>query len=103
MLASTHIASAGGSTADVQNATSSSGYQLRSGEEHELAFLSGGGDVLYTDGEPDEALLAAAGTFEVEAFGPGSSRNATDELAAGECTLFCIVRPMTVRRTTTKA
>lgn len=62
------------------------------GEEHELAFLPGGGDVPYTDGEPDEALLAAAGAFELEAFGPGQSCNATYELAAGEYTLFCIVR-----------
>jgi len=62
------------------------------GEEHELAFLPGGGDVPYTDGKPDEAALEAAGAFELEAFGPGRSCNATYEFAAGAYTLFCIVR-----------
>jgi hypothetical protein len=54
--------------------------------------VSGEGDVPYTDGEPDEALLAAAGAFELEALGSGQSCNATYELAGGEYTLFCIVR-----------
>ncbi len=61
-------------------------------EEHELAFLPGGGNVPLTDeGEPDEDALEAAGAFELEAFGPGQSCNATYELAAGTYTLFCIV------------
>ncbi len=64
----------------------------RGGEEHELAFLPGGGDVPYTDDEPDEAALEARGAFELEAFGPGQTCNATYELAAGTYTLFCIVR-----------
>jgi len=60
--------------------------------EHELAFLPGGGDVPFVDGEPDEDALAAAGAFELEAFGPGQTCNATFELAAGTYTIFCIVR-----------
>lgn len=61
-------------------------------EAHELAFLPGGGDVPLTeDGAPDEEALAAAGAFELEAFGPGQDCNATYELEAGEYTLFCIV------------
>jgi plastocyanin len=44
----------------------------RGTENHELAFLPGGGDVPLTpDGEPDEEALEAAGAFELEAFGPG--------------------------------
>lgn len=62
-------------------------------EEHELAFLPGGGEVP-TDGQgvPDEDALAAAGAFELEAFGPDQTCNATYELEAGDYTLFCIVR-----------
>jgi len=78
-----YLAEAGTITFEVAN---------KGNEEHELAFLPGGGPVPYTDGEPDEARLAAAGAFELEAFGPGQSCNATYELAAGEYTLFCIVR-----------
>ena len=62
-------------------------------EEHELAFLPGGGEVPLTDdGEPDEDALGDAGAFELEAFGPGRSCAATYELEAGTSTLFCIVR-----------
>lgn len=62
------------------------------GEAHELAFLPGGGDVPFTDeGEPDEAALADAGAFELEAYGPGRDCNATYELEPGTYTLFCIV------------
>ena len=61
-------------------------------ENHELAFLPGGGDVPLTeDGAPDEDALADAGAFELEAFGPGQTCNATYELEAGTYTLFCIV------------
>jgi len=61
-------------------------------EPHELAFLPGGGDVpLTADGAPDEDALAAAGAFELEAFAPGESCNATYELEPGTYTLFCIV------------
>ena len=61
-------------------------------EEHELAFLPGGGDVPLTDdGEPDEDALGDAGAFELEAFGPGACA-ATYELEAGTYTVFCIVR-----------
>jgi len=60
-------------------------------ENHELAFLPGGGDVPMTRGEPDEAALEKAGAFELEAFGPGKSCNATYQLAPGTYTLFCIV------------
>jgi plastocyanin len=60
-------------------------------EDHELAFLPGGGEVpLTADGAPDEEALAAAGAFELEAFGPGECEG-TFELAAGDYTLFCIV------------
>jgi plastocyanin len=62
-------------------------------QEHELAFLPGGGEVPVTDeGLPDEEALAAAGAFELEAYGPGQTCNATYELAAGDYTLFCVVR-----------
>ena len=61
-------------------------------ENHELAFLPGGGEVPLNDqGEPDEDALASAGAFELEAFGPGMTCDATYELEAGTYTLFCIV------------
>ena len=61
-------------------------------EAHELAFLPGGGDVPFTeDGHPDEDALAAAGAFELEAFGPGQTCDATYELEPGDYTIFCIV------------
>jgi plastocyanin len=61
-------------------------------EPHELAFLPGGGEVPMTgDGAPDEEALAAAGAFELEAFGPGQTCNATFDLAPGEYTIFCVV------------
>jgi plastocyanin len=61
-------------------------------EEHELAFLPGGGDIPVTDeGTPDEDALEEAGAFELEAFGPGQTCNATYALDAGTYTLFCIV------------
>ena len=61
-------------------------------EEHELAFLPGGGDVPLTDdGDPDEDALGDAGAFELEAFGPDRSCAATYELEAGTYTLFCLV------------
>lgn len=61
-------------------------------ENHELAFLPGGGDVpLNDEGEPDEDALAAAGAFELEAFGPGQDCRATYDLRPGTYTLFCIV------------
>lgn len=59
---------------------------------HELAFLPGGGDVpLTADGAPDEDALEAAGAFELEAFSPGQTCNATYDLDPGEYTLFCII------------
>ena len=59
---------------------------------HEVAFLPGGGDVpLTTAGTPDEDALGAAGAFELEAFGPGLSCEATYDLKPGTYTLFCIV------------
>ncbi len=59
---------------------------------HEVAFLPGGGDVpLTTAGTPDEDALAAAGAFELEAFGPGLDCEATYDLKPGTYTLFCIV------------
>lgn len=68
-------------------ATSNDGEQA-----HEFAVLPGGGEVPLTpDGAPDEDALAAAGAFELEAYGPGQDCNATWELAAGDYTLFCIV------------
>lgn len=61
-------------------------------ENHEIAFLPGGGDIPLTDdGAPDEDALAEQGAFELEAFPPGESCNATYELEAGDYTLFCIV------------
>jgi plastocyanin len=61
-------------------------------ENHELAFLPGGGEIPLTDdGAPDEDALSDAGAFELEAFGPGQTCNATYELEAGTYTLFCIV------------
>lgn len=58
---------------------------------HELAFLPGGGEVPFTNGVPDEDALADAGVFELEAFGPGQTCNATYELEPGTYTIFCIV------------
>lgn len=61
-------------------------------EEHELAFLPGGGDIpLTAEGEPDEEALEVAGAFELEAFGPAQTCNATYALDPGTYTLFCIV------------
>lgn len=60
-------------------------------EDHELAFLPGGGEVPETDGMPDEDAVAEAGAFELEAFGPGQTCNATYELEPGGYTMFCIV------------
>ncbi len=61
-------------------------------ENHELAFLPGGGEIPMTSGgEPDEDALAAAGAFELEAFGPGQNCSATYDLKPGTYTLFCIV------------
>jgi plastocyanin len=61
-------------------------------ENHEVAFLPGGGEVpLNSQGEPDEDALEAAGAFELEAFGAGQSCNATYDLRPGAYTLFCIV------------
>lgn len=61
-------------------------------EAHELAFIPDGGEVpLTADGAPDEDALADMGAFELEAFGPDQTCNATYELEAGDYTLFCIV------------
>ena len=61
-------------------------------QNHELAVLPGGGDVPLTPaGKPDEDALSAAGAFELEAFGPGLSCQATFDLEPGAYTLFCIV------------
>ncbi len=61
-------------------------------ENHEVAFLPGGGDVpLNANGDPDEDALGAAGAFELEAFGPAQSCNATYDLKPGTYTMFCIV------------
>lgn len=64
-----------------------------SGEEnHEMAFLPGGGEVPFIEpGVPDEEALAEAGAFELEGYSPGQSCNATYELEPGTYTLFCIV------------
>ncbi|MEJ5256174.1 MAG: hypothetical protein WHS89_12570 [Acidimicrobiales bacterium] len=62
-------------------------------EDHELAFLPGGGSVpTLPDGSPDEDALEAAGAFELEAFGPGQTCEGTFQLAAGTYRLFCVVR-----------
>jgi len=62
-------------------------------QDHELAFLPGGGEVpLLADGAPDEDALAAAGAFELEAYGPGQRCAATFALAPGDYTVFCVVR-----------
>ncbi|MGH9155735.1 MAG: cupredoxin domain-containing protein [Acidimicrobiales bacterium] len=62
------------------------------GENHELAFLPGGGDVPVTsDGKPYEAVLVSAGAFELEAFGSGLSCRATFDMKPGTYTLFCVV------------
>lgn len=63
----------------------------RGDSNHEVAFLPGGGRVPLIDGVVDEAALAEAGAFELEAFGPGQTCNATYDLAPGTYTLFCIV------------
>ena len=60
-------------------------------EPHELAFLPGGGEVPFVDGVPDEEALAAAGAFELEAFGGGQTCEATYDLDPGTYALFCIV------------
>ena len=61
-------------------------------ENHELAFLPGGGEVpINEQGEPDEDALGEAGAFELEAFGTGKTCKATYELEPGTYTLFCIV------------
>ncbi|MGH9153618.1 MAG: hypothetical protein ACRD03_14715 [Acidimicrobiales bacterium] len=60
-------------------------------ENHELAFLPGGGEVPMKGGEPDEAALERSGAFELEAFGAGKTCDATYELKVGTYTLFCIV------------
>jgi hypothetical protein len=61
-------------------------------EDHELAFVPGGGEVPMTpEGLPDEDALETAGAFELEAFGPGQTCTATYELEPGTYTLFCIV------------
>ena len=53
-------------------------------ENHEMAFLPGGGEVPFLEpGVPDEDALAEAGAFELEGYSPGQSCNATYELEAG--------------------
>ena len=62
-------------------------------EDHELAFLPGGGPVpTDSDGMPDEAALESAGAFELAAFPAGQSCNATYDLAPGTYALFCLVK-----------
>ena len=61
-------------------------------QNHELAFLPGGGDVpTKAGGKPDEDALERAGAFELESFGPGQSCAATYDLKPGRYTLFCLV------------
>jgi plastocyanin len=61
-------------------------------ENHEMAFLPGGGEVPFVEpGVPDEDALAEAGAFELEGYSPGQSCNATYELEPGTYTVFCIV------------
>ncbi|MGH9273928.1 MAG: cupredoxin domain-containing protein [Acidimicrobiales bacterium] len=61
-------------------------------EAHELALLPGGGDVPLTEaGAPDEEALEAAGAFELEAYGPDQTCNASYELDPGTYTVFCLV------------
>lgn len=61
-------------------------------ENHELAFLPGGGEVpLTAGGDPDEDALGTAGAFELETFGPGQNCNATYDIKPGTYALFCIV------------
>lgn len=61
-------------------------------QAHELAFLPGGGEVPFTEeGAPDEDALAEAGAFELEAYGPGQSCDATYVIEPGTYTIFCIV------------
>ena len=61
-------------------------------EDHELGLLPGGGPVPFGEpGVPDEEALAAAGAVELAGFPPGTSCDATWELAAGDYTLFCVL------------
>lgn len=61
-------------------------------QNHELAFLPGGGDIpLTADGAPDEDALAEGGAFELEGFSPDQTCNATYDFEPGTYTLFCIV------------
>lgn len=80
------------STIEVEAGTVTFVADNRGEHPHELAFLPGGGDVPLTDdGAPDEAALERAGAFELEAFAPGETCNATFELEAGTYTIFCLV------------
>lgn len=61
-------------------------------EAHELALLPGGGAVPLTEaGAPDEEALEAAGAFELDAYGPGQTCNASYDLDPGTYTVFCLV------------
>ena len=61
-------------------------------ENHELAFLPGGGPVpTDSDGMPDETALEDAGAFELEGFPAGQSCQATFDLAPGTYTMFCVL------------